>query len=91
MPDTSLHASLAASAVMLFASNPHWDWERGADRHRSRAAISVPIAVLLVLSAISTIVAMEYPLSLIDVLNQFSGPGSVLCGPLAQRPARKAT
>jgi len=31
----------------------------------------VPIAVLLVLCAISTIAAMEYPLSLIDVLNQF--------------------
>jgi len=71
MPDISLQASLATSAEMLFASNPPWDWERGANRHRSRAAISVPIAVLLVLSAISTIATMEYPLSLIDVLNQF--------------------
>ena len=31
----------------------------------------MPIAVLLVLSAISAVAAMEYPLSLTDVLNQF--------------------
>ena len=71
MPDISLHASLAASAAMLFASNPHRGWERRVDRHRSRGAVCWPIAVVCALIALSVIAAVEYPLSFTDVFNQF--------------------
>jgi hypothetical protein len=66
-----LQALLAASAVILFAADPHWYWERRVDRRKSRGAVCVPIAVVCALTVLSGIAAVEYPLSFTDVFNQF--------------------
>jgi membrane-associated phospholipid phosphatase len=67
----SLHGSSAAVGMLLFASGPPRLWRRRADRRISRTEVLLPVAMLFALTAISTIAAIEYPLSLTDILNQF--------------------
>jgi hypothetical protein len=71
MLDISLHASPALSVAILFASDPHRRREPSVDRHRSRGAICVLIAVMCALTVLSGIAAVEYPLSFADIFNQF--------------------
>ena len=71
MPDISLHALLVLSAAILFASDPRWRRKPRVDRHRSWGAVSVPIAVVCALTALSSIAGVEYALSFADVFNQF--------------------
>lgn len=71
MTHISLHASLDAFGMVLFASGSPWLWKRRADRHISRTDILLSFAMLFALTAISAIAAIEYPLSLTDALNQF--------------------
>ena len=71
MTHSALHASLTAFAMILFASDPPRLWRRRANRHISRTEVLMACAMLSALSAISTVAAIEYPLSLTDALNQF--------------------
>jgi hypothetical protein len=65
------HLMFPPPVVVLFASDPPRLWKRSADWRASPSNVWLPIVVLLLLSAISAIAAMEYPLCLTDVLNQF--------------------
>ena len=71
MTHSALHASLTAFVMILFASGPPRLWRRRANRHIGRADVLLTCATLLALTAISTVAAIEYPLSLTDALNQF--------------------
>jgi len=71
MTHSSLHASLTAFSMLLFASGPPRLWRRRADRRISGADILLPFAMAFALTAISAIATIEYPLSLTDALNQF--------------------
>lgn len=71
MTHSTLHASLTAFGMILFASGPPRLWRRRANRHISRADILLPFAMLLALTAISALAAIEYPLSSTEALNQF--------------------
>jgi len=71
MTHSSLHASLIAFGMLLFASGPPRLWTRRANRHVSRGDVLLAFAMLFALTAISAIAAIEYPLSLTDALNQF--------------------
>ena len=71
MTHASLHASLTALGMILFASGPPRLWRRRANRRVSRADVLLPFTMLLALTAISAIAAIQYPLSLTDALNQF--------------------
>ena len=70
MTHSSLHASLTAFSMLLFASGPPRLWRRRADRRISGADILLPFAMAFALTAISVIATIEYPLSLTDALNQ---------------------
>ena len=71
MTHSSLHASLAAFGLILFASGPPRLWRRRTNPYISRAELLLPFAMLFALTAISAVGAIEYPLSLTDALNQF--------------------
>jgi hypothetical protein len=71
MTHSSLHASLTAFGMLLFASGPPRLWRRRANRRISRTDILLPFAMAFALTAISAIAAIEYPLPLTVALNQF--------------------
>jgi hypothetical protein len=71
MTRSSLDGSLTAFGMLLFASGPPRLWRRRASRHVNRADVLLAFALLIALTAISAIAAIEYPLSPTDALNQF--------------------
>ena len=71
MTDLALQDPLTACAMLLFASDLTWDWQRRHMGSISRNAVFLPFAVFVALTANSAIAAAAYPLTFADVLNQF--------------------